>query len=65
MLLAKLSIVLVGALVPILGFACESTNRQKCKEQVGELVSYRAEAIERAFGNLLEVLPAKIGVKFV
>jgi hypothetical protein len=55
----------VGAIVPCLGIACDSTNRQECKEQVSELVSYRAEAIERAFGDLVAVMPTRIAVKFV
>lgn len=65
MLFVKLSIVLVGMVLPVAALACENTSRQKCKEQLGELISYRAEAIERAFGDLIKVMPAKISVKFV
>ena len=65
MSIVRLCSVWVVATLPALGLACESTSRQKCKEQLGVLVSYRAEAIERAFGNLPPVMPAKIGVKFV
>lgn len=60
----RLCVAWMIAMLPSLAIAC-STNRQECKEQVGELVSYRAEAIERAFGDLLEVMPARIPVKFV
>lgn len=55
----------LGALLPLTGFACDSTSRQRCKDQVEELVNYRAEAIERAFGDLVSVMPARIAIKFV
>lgn len=65
MSIARLCILWVAAVLPVCGFACDGTSRQKCKEQLGVLVSYRAEAIERAFGNLPSVMPARIAVKFV
>jgi hypothetical protein len=55
----------LGTLLPLTGFACDSTSRQRCKDQVEELVTYRAEAIERAFGDLVSVMPARIAIKFV
>jgi hypothetical protein len=55
----------LGTLLPLTAFACDSTSRQRCKDQVEELVTYRAEAIERAFGDLVSVMPARIAIKFV
>lgn len=54
-----------GVLLPLLGLACETGDRQRCQEQFRALVSYRTEAIEGAFGNLFGVLPAEIRIKFV
>jgi hypothetical protein len=65
MTLATLSFAWVALLVASTTLACEHGSRRKCKLQVGELVSYRAEAIERAFGDFLEVMPKTIRVKFV
>ncbi len=57
--------VLVWAtLLPSLAFSCEG-GWQKCREAFGELVSYRAEAIERAFGDFRPVLPKRIEIKYV
>ena len=52
-------------LVPALGQTCDEVDRQRCKEDLGELVSHRAAAIERAFGELVSVMPEKIAIKFV
>ncbi len=57
-------IVLFSALLPSLAFACEGGWRQ-CERAFGELVSYRAEAIERAFGNFRAIMPERIAIKFV
>ncbi len=56
---------LVGLLFPLLGLACEGTDRRECKKQFRELVSYRAQAIDTAFGDLFGALPAEIQIKFV
>ena len=58
-------IALAGILFPLLGLACERTNRRECKKQFRELVSYRAQAIDTAFGDLFGALPAEIHIKFV
>ena len=58
-------ILLVGLLFPLLGLACEGTDRRECKKQFRELVSYRAQAIDTAFGDLFGALPAEIQIKFV
>jgi hypothetical protein len=55
---------LLSALIPTLGLACEG-GWQKCQEQFGELVSYRAEAIERAFGDFKAVMPKTMSIKYV
>jgi hypothetical protein len=58
-------IALAGILFPLLGLACEGTDRRECKKQFRSLVSYRAEAIDNAFGNLFGALPAEIQIKFI
>src|SRR5688572_19495463 len=58
-------IALAGILFPLLGLACEGTDRRECKKQFRELVSYRAQAIDTAFGDLFGALPAEIQIKFV
>lgn len=63
--MVRLWIAWVSALCPLLGMACESTDRHKCQEQIVALVSYRTEAIESAFGDLSGALPEQLQVKFV
>lgn len=58
-------IALAGILFPLLGLTCEGTDRRECKKQFRELVSYRAQAIDTAFGDLFGALPAEIQIKFV
>ncbi|HEY6640787.1 hypothetical protein [Povalibacter sp.] len=60
-------IVLVGLLLlcPVVAGACESASRQRCKQLIGQLISYRSEAIEYAFGSVFDVLPDNVEVKFV
>ena len=53
-----------AALLPVLAFACEG-GWHKCEEEFGQLVSYRAEAIERAFGDFRPVMPKRIMIKYV
>lgn len=60
-----LCVACAGCLLWQLGSACETGRRSECEDRLGELVAYRAEAIERAFGNLVGVMPAKIDIKFV
>ncbi|HEX7013319.1 MAG TPA: hypothetical protein VF161_11250 [Steroidobacteraceae bacterium] len=54
-----------GLLFPMFALACESTDRQECQRQFRQLVSYRAEAIDNAFGNLSGLLPEHVEIKFV
>jgi hypothetical protein len=58
-------IALAALLFPLLGLVCEGTDRRECKKQFRELVSYRAQAIDTAFGDLFGALPAEIQIKFV
>jgi hypothetical protein len=58
-------IALAALLFPLVGLTCEGTDRRECKKQFRELVSYRAQAIDTAFGNLFGALPAEIQIKFV
>lgn len=57
-------IVLLSLFAPFVASACESTTVRTCEKQVSQLISYRTQAIEYAFGELA-VLPAQIDVKFV
>lgn len=58
-------IVMAAALAPATSSACEHDDRQQCKDNLGELVTYRTLAMERAFGEFMPVLPDKIQIKFV
>jgi hypothetical protein len=58
-------IALAALLFPLVGLACEGTDRRECKKQFRELVSYRAQAIDTAFGDLFGALPTEIQIKFV
>gem|GEM_PF-1054438 len=60
----KAWIVFAAALLPSFAVACDE-GLQKCREIFGELVSYRAEAIERAFGDFRPVMPKRIAIKYV
>jgi hypothetical protein len=54
-----------GPALSLVGLACEGTDRRECKKQFRELVSYRAQAIDTAFGDLFGALPTEIQIKFV
>lgn len=54
-----------AALTPLLGQACDQVDRQQCKDDLGDLVTYRTTAMERAFGKFVPVMPEKIQIKFV
>lgn len=64
MLRTRACIVLFAVLLPTLGWTCEGGWKQ-CEREFGELVSYRAEAIERAFGDFRAIMPERIAIKFV
>jgi hypothetical protein len=53
------------ALFPALGIACNGTDRRWCEKEFSALVSYRAEAISGAFGDIFGKLPGQIPIKFV
>jgi hypothetical protein len=57
-------ILFLSLMTPCVGFACESSTVRNCEKQVAQLISYRTQAIEYAFGEL-SALPDKIDVKFV
>jgi hypothetical protein len=52
-------------LYPVTGSACEWAERSKCMDDIGQLVNYRSEAIEYAFGNVFAGLPGSIEIRFV
>lgn len=51
-------------LLPTVGSSCDF-ERRKCEKKILELVSYRSQAIEGAFGDLSLALPAELQIKFV
>jgi hypothetical protein len=53
------------ALLPTLGFGCDLSERKACEQKIVDLVSYRSQAIARAFGDLAPALPGQVRVKFV
>lgn len=57
-------ILLLSLFAPCVAFACESSTVRNCEKQVAQLISFRTQAIEYAFGEL-RALPDKIDVKFV
>lgn len=57
-------ILFASLLLPTLGVACDY-ERRRCEEQVVQLLSYRTQAIEGAFGDLSLALPAQLQLKFV
>lgn len=61
----RLALASLMLLVPLLSFACESVNREQCKQRFTALVNYRTEAITNAFGDLLGTLPESLSVRFV
>src|SRR4030095_8182055 len=61
----KFWVACVSLLLPLVSLACENVDRRTCKKQLGALVSYRAEAIATAFGDLSVNLPDGLQVKFV
>lgn len=61
----RFALICAGTLLPVMAFACESADRRACMSQFRQLVSYRMEAIEGAFGDLFGVLPAEIRIRFV
>ncbi|MET0499444.1 MAG: hypothetical protein ABW106_14375 [Steroidobacteraceae bacterium] len=57
-------IVWIGLLVPTLGMACEH-ERRRCEQILTELIAFRTDAIESAFGDLSVAMPAEIRIRFV
>jgi hypothetical protein len=57
--------VLGGLICPLLAFACDYSDRHECKDEIRQLVSYRSEAIEYAFGDVFGALPRQVAIKFV
>jgi hypothetical protein len=51
-------------LLPTVGLACDY-ERSRCEQQLLELLSYRTQAIQGAFGDLSLALPAQLQIKFV
>jgi hypothetical protein len=60
----RLVLACITLLFPLLSYACESVNREQCKQRFTALVNYRTEAITTAFGDLLGTLPTSVSVHF-
>lgn len=63
--MVRLGLACITLLFPLLSFACESVNREQCKQRFAALVKYRTEAITTAFGDLLGTLPPNLEVRFL
>ncbi len=50
---------------PLPALACDMAHRYQCKDEIGQLVAYRSEAMEFAFGNVFGALPPRIEIRFV
>lgn len=61
----RFALICAGTLLPVVVSACESADRRACMNQFRQLVAYRMEAIEGAFGDFLGVLPEEIKIRFV
>jgi hypothetical protein len=61
----RLMILMAGLLCPVLGVTCELSDRHRCKDALGELIGYRSEAIEYAFGDIFGALPSTVEIRFV
>jgi hypothetical protein len=59
----RLILILGGCLLPLLSTACGVDDRRLCNERWRQLISYRAAAIEYAFGDPF-ALPDDINVEF-
>jgi hypothetical protein len=60
----KTWILCTSLLLPTVGLAC-NYERPRCEQQLLELLSYRAQAIQGAFGDLSLALPTQLQIKFV
>lgn len=56
---------IVLLLSPVAAGACESGDRKRCRQQIGQLIAYRSDAIEYAFGSVFDVLPDNVEIRFV
>jgi hypothetical protein len=57
------ALIFFGCLIPLVGSACGVDDRKLCNERFRKLISYRASAIEYAFGDPF-ALPDRIDVEF-
>lgn len=55
----------IAFICPVLSQACDSSDRRQCKEELSQLVVYRTQAIEYAFGNVFGPLPREVEIRFV
>jgi hypothetical protein len=61
----RLWITCFSLLLPSLGLACEFEHHRQCEQEIVQLLSYRSEAIQGAFGDLSVAQPAQLQVRFV
>lgn len=57
-------ILCASLLLPTVGLACDD-ERSRCEQQLLELLSYRTQAIQGAFGDLSLALPTQLRIEFV
>lgn len=57
-------ILCASLLLPSVGLGCDH-DRRRCEQQLLELLSYRTQAIQGAFGDLSLALPTQLQIRFV
>ncbi len=60
----RICLAFCAVMSPSFAMSCDG-SWQKCQTVFNDLISYRAEAIEHAFGELRDVMPERIVIKFV
>jgi hypothetical protein len=58
-------ILAASVLCPALSFACDHAARYQCKDAIRQLVVYRSQAMEFAFGEVFAGLPPQVSIQFV
>ena len=58
-------LILAVLICPSFVFACDFSGRNACKDDIRQLVAYRSEAMEYAFGDVFGALPRQVTIKFV
>jgi hypothetical protein len=61
----KFAVAFCAVLFPLLTLACEVADRNECKETIKELVGYRTQAIQNAFGDVFGAIVPTVQIEFI